>query len=113
LSSRVGVQADKEIANPSKLTPSRNPARSNTAVAVSGSAHSASPSKQFADRAVTAEAASAVHSLKVSAIEEDSDGFKTVTYRKKTTTGASTEITVNIVGNFLFVCGILLPCQLF
>jgi hypothetical protein len=39
-------------------------------------------------------AASAVPSPKASTVEEHPDGFKTVTYRKKTTTGAPAVITV-------------------
>jgi hypothetical protein len=40
------------------------------------------------------DATSAVHSPKVSNIKEDFDGFKTVTYRKKTTIAGPTVITV-------------------
>jgi hypothetical protein len=40
------------------------------------------------------DAASALPSPKVSAVEEESDGFKNVTYRKKTSTGALAVITV-------------------
>jgi hypothetical protein len=56
--------------------------------------HTASPSKGFAGRGIALDAASAVPSPTVSAVEEDSDGFKTVTYRKKTTTGAPVVVTV-------------------
>jgi hypothetical protein len=50
LPTRVGLQADKEIADTSKAAPRRNPARKYAAVAASGS---------------------------VSIVEEDSDGFET------------------------------------
>jgi hypothetical protein len=52
------------IADPSKVTPGRNAARSYAAVATSGSAHTASPPKEFADRGITLDAASAVPSPK-------------------------------------------------
>jgi hypothetical protein len=85
LFSRVGLQADKEFADPSREAALRHPARSYAAVAVSGSAHTALPSKVFADRGITLVAASLVPSL--STVEEDPDAFKVVTYRKKTTIG--------------------------
>jgi hypothetical protein len=94
LSSRVGLLTDKEIADPSSAAPLRNPARSYASVAISGPAHTVSPSKEFADRGITLDAASAVPSSKLSTAEEDSDGFKTVTYRKKTTMGAPAVVTV-------------------
>jgi hypothetical protein len=52
LSTRVGLQADKEIADPSETAPRRNLDKSYAAVAVSGSAHTASRWKEFADRAI-------------------------------------------------------------
>jgi hypothetical protein len=84
----VGLLAGKEIADPSKVAPPRKPARSCAAVAVSRSAHTASPWKEFADRGITLDVASAVPSSKLSNVEEDTDGFNTVAYRKKTTIGA-------------------------
>jgi hypothetical protein len=87
-SPRVGLQADKEIADPTKAAPRCNPTRSYVAIAVSGPAHTASPSEVFADRGITLDAASVVPSSKVCTVEEDCDGFKTVPHRKKTTTGA-------------------------
>jgi hypothetical protein len=59
LSSRSGLQAGKEIADPSKAVPPRNPARIYAAVAISGPAHIASPSKEFAARGISLDAASA------------------------------------------------------
>jgi hypothetical protein len=91
---RVGLEADKEIADPSKVAPRRNPARSYAAIAVSGSVRTASRSIEFADREIALNAAKIVPSHKVSNIEVDSDGFKIVTYRKKTTTGAPAVVTV-------------------
>jgi hypothetical protein len=85
LSSRVGLQADKGITDPP---------RSYAAVVISGPAHTALPSKEFADQEFTLGAASAVPSPKVSTVEEDSDRFKTVTYGRKTITGAPEVITV-------------------
>jgi hypothetical protein len=79
-----GLQADKEIADSTTEAPLRNSARSYAAVAVSGPAHIASRSKEFADRGI----------ILVSNIEEDSDGFKTVIRRRKTTTGAPAVVTV-------------------
>jgi hypothetical protein len=52
-------------------------------------------------------------SPKVSTVEEGSDGFKTVTYRKKTITGTLAVLLLNIVGSLLLECGTLLPYQLF
>jgi hypothetical protein len=49
LSFRVGLQADKEIADTSTAAPRRNPARSYAAVADSGSGYTSLPSKEFAD----------------------------------------------------------------
>jgi hypothetical protein len=94
LSSRAGLQTDKEIADPSIEAPRRNPARSYDAVAVSGSAHTASPSKELADRGITLDTVSAVPSPEFSAVEEDSNVFKTVTYRQKTITGFPAVFTV-------------------
>jgi hypothetical protein len=45
LPSRICLQADKGTADPPTAAPRRNPARSYAAVAVSGSARTASPSK--------------------------------------------------------------------
>jgi hypothetical protein len=83
LSSGVGLQADKDTADPSKAAPRRNPARSYAAVAVSGSEHTASLSKEFADRGITLDAASSVTWLKVFIVEEDSDGFSAVAERRQ------------------------------
>jgi hypothetical protein len=71
LSPRFGLQADKEIGIPSKAASRRNPARIHAAVAISGSAHTALPSKEFADRGITLDVASVVSSPKVSIVEED------------------------------------------
>jgi hypothetical protein len=59
------------------------------AVAVSGSAHTASP-----HQGLTSDAASAVSSPTFLIAEEDSDGFKAVSYRKKTMAGAPAVISV-------------------
>lgn len=103
--SRAGLQADKETADPSKAAPLRNPARSYVAVAVSGFARTVSASKEFADRGITSDAASADPSPKVSTVKYSSDDFKTVVCRKKTTPGAPA------VGCLLLKCGTLLPYQ--
>jgi hypothetical protein len=52
----------------------RYPDRNCAAVSVSAHAHTALPSKEFADRGVTLDAATASPSLKVSTAEVDSDG---------------------------------------
>jgi hypothetical protein len=82
------------IADTSKAGPHLNPARIYVAIATSGSARTASPPKEFADPGITLDAASAVPSPKVSAVEEDFDVFETITYRKNTNTGARAVITV-------------------
>jgi hypothetical protein len=74
-SPRVDLQADKEIADPSKAAPRRNPERICAAVSVSASAHTAPPSKEFTYRGFTLDAASVAPSPKVSTVEKDSDGF--------------------------------------
>jgi hypothetical protein len=71
LSSRVGLQADEEIADPTKAAPHRNPVSIYATVAVSRSAHTSSPSKEFADRGITLDAAQAAPSPNVSTVEED------------------------------------------
>jgi hypothetical protein len=50
--------------------------------------------KEFAGQRITLDATSAVPSLKVSIVKDDSDGFKTVTYREMTTTTAHVGVTV-------------------
>jgi hypothetical protein len=90
---REHCSPESEIADPSKAASLRNPARNSVAVAVSGPAHTASPSKGFADLGIALDAASAVPSPKVSIVEEESDGFETVANKKKTTTGAPAVIT--------------------
>jgi hypothetical protein len=75
-SSRVGLQADKEIADPPKAAPRRNPAKGYAAVAVSASTHTISPSEEFADRGITLDAASAAPSSKVSTVKETLMAFK-------------------------------------
>jgi hypothetical protein len=56
--------------------------------------HTASCSKEFADREIALNAASAVLLPQVSNVEEDSHGFRTVTYREKTPTDAPAIITL-------------------
>jgi hypothetical protein len=56
LSSSVGFRADTVIADSAKAAHHRNPARSYAAVAISGSAHIATPSKESADREPTLDA---------------------------------------------------------
>jgi hypothetical protein len=84
-------ESNTEITDPSKAASHRNPTRSYAALAISGSAHTVSPSKESADGGFTLEAESAVPSPKVSCIQIDSDGFKTITYKKKTATGKCCE----------------------
>jgi hypothetical protein len=90
---RVGLQGDREIADPSKSATRRNPVRSYATDAVYGSEHTGSPSKQFADRGIALDAASS-GPYSAFAVEENSDVFKTVTNWQKTTTGAPAVITV-------------------
>jgi hypothetical protein len=71
LSPRFGLQADEEIGKQYKAALRRNPARIHAAVAISGPAHTASPSKEYADRGIALDVASAVSSPKVSIVEED------------------------------------------
>jgi hypothetical protein len=58
------------IADPSKAAPRRNPARSCNAVALSVYAHTVSSSKEFFDRKITLDGASAVSSSKFFTAEE-------------------------------------------
>jgi hypothetical protein len=96
-------ESDTEVADPSKMASRRNPSRCHTAVAVSGSAHIASPSKESADEGFTLDAESAV----------PSPGFITVAYKKEIASGASAVNTVKYRRRSLIAIRNAALCQLF
>jgi hypothetical protein len=86
----IGLRADKNIADPVKAAPPTNSLRSYAAV-VSGSVPTDLRSIETADRVNTLQAASAVISTKV-LMEEDSEGFKRVVYKKTRVPGGTVVI---------------------
>jgi hypothetical protein len=94
-----------EISDSTKATPCRNPTRSYAAVTTSGSPYIASHSKEY-DQGFTLDTAAAVPLPKVSTMQENSEGFKTVTYKKKSTTDASMVNTVTCMGSVIPFCHI-------
>jgi hypothetical protein len=79
LSSRIGLQANTEIADSNEAAPHQSPTKSYAPAANSGSSNIVSPSKEYADQGFTLDATSAVPSPKVSAVQIDANGLKTVT----------------------------------
>jgi hypothetical protein len=97
MSSSVGFRADTVTADSAKAAHHRNPARSYAAVAVSCSAHIATPSQESAYREPPLDAWPAVPlfrpPLEVSNMQVDPDGFTTVGNKKMPTKGTSTANT--------------------